>query len=63
VTVDCLTWITFLALKGIEVLVEPMNLVAYLLASSILSGPAGGVVGYALTSWDPKEKAPIIGYG
>jgi 5-oxoprolinase (ATP-hydrolysing) len=29
---------------------------------SILSGPAGGVVGYALTSWDQKEKKPIIGY-
>ncbi|KJA16587.1 hypothetical protein HYPSUDRAFT_71248 [Hypholoma sublateritium FD-334 SS-4] len=28
---------------------------------SILSGPAGGVVGYALTSWDKKEKHPIIG--
>jgi 5-oxoprolinase (ATP-hydrolysing) len=28
---------------------------------SILSGPAGGVVGYALTSWDDKEKTPIIG--
>ncbi|KAG8942316.1 hypothetical protein FRC00_011918, partial [Tulasnella sp. 408] len=28
---------------------------------SILSGPAGGVVGYALTSWDEKEKHPIIG--
>lgn len=28
---------------------------------SILSGPAGGVVGYALTSWDAKEKYPIIG--
>ncbi|KAG8975636.1 hypothetical protein FRC05_005429 [Tulasnella sp. 425] len=28
---------------------------------SILSGPAGGVVGYALTSWDGKEKFPIIG--
>ncbi|KAG5730187.1 hypothetical protein E4T56_gene11688 [Termitomyces sp. T112] len=28
---------------------------------SILSGPAGGVVGYALTSWDSKEKHPIIG--
>ncbi|KAJ7598887.1 Hydantoinase/oxoprolinase-domain-containing protein [Mycena floridula] len=28
---------------------------------SILSGPAGGVVGYALTSWDPKGKRPIIG--
>ncbi|EIW77667.1 5-oxoprolinase [Coniophora puteana RWD-64-598 SS2] len=28
---------------------------------SILSGPAGGVVGYALTSWDEKKKQPIIG--
>lgn len=28
---------------------------------SLLSGPAGGVVGYALTSWDEEEKAPIIG--
>lgn len=29
---------------------------------SILSGPAGGVVGYALTSWDDKRRHPIIGY-
>lgn len=29
---------------------------------SILSGPAGGVVGYALTSWDESRKKPIIGY-
>lgn len=29
---------------------------------SILSGPAGGVVGYALTSWDGEKKHPIIGY-
>ena len=28
---------------------------------SILSGPAGGVVGYALTSWDEKRRQPIIG--
>lgn len=28
---------------------------------SILSGPAGGVVGYALTSWDKEKKYPIIG--
>ncbi|KAG6336202.1 hypothetical protein ID866_2879 [Astraeus odoratus] len=28
---------------------------------SILSGPAGGVVGYALTSWDEQRKYPIIG--
>jgi 5-oxoprolinase (ATP-hydrolysing) len=29
---------------------------------SILSGPAGGVVGYALTSWDDQKKQPIIGH-
>ena len=29
---------------------------------SILSGPAGGVVGYALTSWDSERKKPVIGY-
>lgn len=28
---------------------------------SILSGPAGGVVGFAETSWDENEKIPIIG--
>lgn len=28
---------------------------------SILSGPAGGVVGYALTSWDANRKHPVIG--
>jgi 5-oxoprolinase (ATP-hydrolysing) len=28
---------------------------------SILSGPAGGVVGYALTSWDKNRKTPVIG--
>ncbi|KAI0698026.1 5-oxoprolinase [Cytidiella melzeri] len=28
---------------------------------SILSGPAGGVVGYALTSWDADRKHPVIG--
>ncbi|KIM44236.1 hypothetical protein M413DRAFT_68427 [Hebeloma cylindrosporum] len=28
---------------------------------SILSGPAGGVVGYALTSWDETLRHPIIG--
>lgn len=28
---------------------------------SILSGPAGGVVGYALTSWDEERQQPIIG--
>jgi 5-oxoprolinase (ATP-hydrolysing) len=28
---------------------------------SILSGPAGGVVGYALTSWDDELRQPVIG--
>lgn len=28
---------------------------------SISSGPAGGVVGYALTSWDGNEKHSVIG--
>ncbi|TIB97296.1 hypothetical protein E3Q18_02651 [Wallemia mellicola] len=28
---------------------------------AILSGPAGGVVGYALTAWDDKSKIPAIG--
>jgi 5-oxoprolinase (ATP-hydrolysing) len=29
---------------------------------AILSGPAGGVVGYALTSYDPTTKIPVIGF-
>ncbi|BFZ63712.1 hypothetical protein YB2330_004844 [Saitoella coloradoensis] len=29
---------------------------------AILSGPAGGVVGYAQTSYDEEEKVPIIGF-
>ncbi|EER24017.1 5-oxoprolinase, putative [Coccidioides posadasii C735 delta SOWgp] len=29
---------------------------------AILSGPAGGVVGYALTSYDPKTNIPVIGF-
>ena len=29
---------------------------------AILSGPAGGVVGYALTSYDPDSKTPVIGF-
>lgn len=28
---------------------------------SILSGPAGGVVGFALTSWDEERKQAVIG--
>lgn len=30
---------------------------------SILSGPAGGVVGYSLTSWDADKKIPVCGPG
>ncbi len=29
---------------------------------SILSGPAGGVVGYAMTTWDPEKPQPVIGF-
>ncbi|KAK0385016.1 hypothetical protein NLU13_7494 [Sarocladium strictum] len=29
---------------------------------AILSGPAGGVVGYAITSYDPETKTPVIGF-
>ena len=29
---------------------------------AILSGPAGGVVGYALTSYDPGTRIPVIGF-
>ncbi|KAI5807475.1 Hydantoinase B/oxoprolinase-domain-containing protein [Peziza echinospora] len=29
---------------------------------AILSGPAGGVVGYALTSYDPDTDIPVIGF-
>ncbi|EGC42379.1 5-oxoprolinase [Histoplasma capsulatum var. duboisii H88] len=29
---------------------------------AILSGPAGGVVGYAETSWDDDEQVPVIGF-
>ncbi|CAN8105382.1 unnamed protein product [Discula destructiva] len=29
---------------------------------AILSGPAGGVVGYAQTSWDEEERKPVIGF-
>jgi 5-oxoprolinase (ATP-hydrolysing) len=29
---------------------------------AILSGPAGGVVGYALTSYSPATQQPVIGF-
>ncbi|GAA6020774.1 hypothetical protein JCM10207_002019 [Rhodosporidiobolus poonsookiae] len=30
--------------------------------NAILSGPAGGVVGYAKTSYDPNEARPVVGF-
>lgn len=29
---------------------------------AVLSGPAGGVVGYAITSYEQMEKKPVIGF-
>ncbi|KAF9146508.1 hypothetical protein BGX30_014573 [Mortierella sp. GBA39] len=29
---------------------------------AILSGPAGGVVGYGMTAYDPKDGVPVIGF-
>ena len=29
---------------------------------SLLSGPAGGVVGYSITSWDEKIRQPLCGF-
>lgn len=29
---------------------------------AVLSGPAGGVVGYAVTSYSQMEKRPVIGF-
>lgn len=29
---------------------------------AVLSGPAGGVVGYALTTYDEKTGPPVIGF-
>lgn len=29
---------------------------------AVLSGPAGGVVGYAITSYNQMEKKPVIGF-
>lgn len=29
---------------------------------AVLSGPAGGVVGYAITSYSQTEKKPVIGF-
>ncbi|KAI0383983.1 5-oxoprolinase [Hypomontagnella monticulosa] len=29
---------------------------------AILSGPAGGVIGYARSCWDPEEKTPVLGF-
>lgn len=31
-------------------------------ADQVLAGPAGGVVGYARTSYDPLEGSPVVGF-
>lgn len=31
-------------------------------ARAILSGPAGGVVGYAVTAWHEDDSLPVIGF-
>lgn len=31
-------------------------------ARAILSGPAGGVVGYAMTTWQKETNLPVIGF-
>ena len=31
-------------------------------SNAILSGPAGGVVGYAMTTWNAAENQPVIGF-
>ena len=34
----------------------------FLGSRAILSGPAGGVVGYSRTTWDPVQRKPVIGF-
>lgn len=34
----------------------------FLGSRAILSGPAGGVVGYSRTTWDPVRRKPVIGF-
>ncbi|KAI1291186.1 5-oxoprolinase [Xylaria venustula] len=29
---------------------------------AILSGPAGGVIGYAQSCWDPEDRTPVLGF-
>lgn len=38
----------------------PMN--QFCGSRAVLSGPAGGVVGYAITSYNQMEKKPVIGF-
>jgi len=42
--------------------VDTINQFRFNGSRAILSGPAGGVVGYAVTSWDNDTKQPIIGF-
>jgi 5-oxoprolinase (ATP-hydrolysing) len=54
-------------LEGVQVLfmrsdggLTPMDTFAG--SHAIVSGPAGGVVGYALTAYDKETKTPVIGF-
>ncbi|XP_060949722.1 5-oxoprolinase [Limanda limanda] len=54
-------------LKGVDVLfmqsdggLTPME--QFCGSRAVLSGPAGGVVGYAITSYNQMEKKPVIGF-
>ncbi|KAK6747127.1 hypothetical protein RB195_000386 [Necator americanus] len=38
------------------------NVNSFFGSKAILSGPAGGVIGVALTAYDPKTKRPVIGF-
>lgn len=31
-------------------------------SNTFIEGPAGGVVGYSMTTWDPSKKQPVIGF-
>lgn len=55
------------SLEGVQVLfmrsdggLTPMDRFAG--SQAIVSGPAGGVVGYALTAYDPETRVPAIGF-
>ncbi|GAA6042425.1 hypothetical protein JCM8097_008446 [Rhodosporidiobolus ruineniae] len=49
--------VEFMTSEGVLVPVEHFSGL-----KSILSGPAGGVVGYAATSWDDEKRIPCLGF-